>query len=444
MLLKYFGFQEEPFGVTPDPRYLYLSHTHREALASMEYGFQSNRGFIAMIAPPGMGKTTLLYRFLEDARETVCSVFLFDIDADCKPREFLGYVLREIGITPGQSDSEMHEQLRAALIKETRAGRKFVVVIDEAQNLSDAVLERVRLLTNLETTRGKLLHIVLSGQPLLSEKLMNASLIQLRQRISTICRLEPLSPRETVSYIDYRLKRAGYDDAPLFTTEALRQISEASQGIPRTINNLCFSALSLCRALGSRLVDGDMVAEVVADLQLIQPSTEPISAAEHLTTKQLSRLNWQRMVLRLLKRGVPVAALLLVLCALGGLGLTGFLSIQSRKTDETRSLSQKVLPAQVRVPTTADGGETIATESAPKSVPFAIRVEPNQRLEDISVQYLRGFDLQRLHQIQALNPKLTNPDHIEIGQTIWLPGPTPAMVAKDASLQQARGTCHEL
>ena len=215
MLLQYFGFQEEPFGATPDPRCLYPSHTHREALASLKYGFHSNRGFTAMIAPPGMGKTTLLCRFLEDIRETARSVFLFDIDAECEPREFVGYILRDIGITPGNSSAEMHEQLSDALVKETRAGRKFVVVIDEAQNLSDAVLERVRLLTNFETSRGKLMQIVLSGQPQLSDKLMQPSLLQLRQRISTICRIEPLSAEETVAYIDYRLKQAGYEGEPL-------------------------------------------------------------------------------------------------------------------------------------------------------------------------------------------------------------------------------------
>ena len=101
MLLQYFGFKQEPFGATPDPRCLYPSHAHREALASLEYGFHSNRGFTAMIAPPGMGKTTLLFRFLKDIREVARSVFIFDIDVECEPREFVGYILRDIGIIPG-------------------------------------------------------------------------------------------------------------------------------------------------------------------------------------------------------------------------------------------------------------------------------------------------------------------------------------------------------
>ena len=183
--------------------------------------------------------------------------------------------------------------------KETRAGRKFVIVIDEAQNLSDAVLERVRLLTNFETSQGKLMQIVLSGQPQLADKLMQPSLVQLRQRISTICRIDPLSAEETVAYIDYRLKQAGYDGEPLFTKDALKLITEASQGTPRTINNLCFNALSLCCALKSKQVDGSMVAEVIADLQLTPQSREPIATTEpklqmrspmKLKTKQAGRI----------------------------------------------------------------------------------------------------------------------------------------------------------
>src|ERR1019366_6234236 len=122
MWLQYFAFQEEPFGVSPDPRCLYLSHTHREALETLERGFSNNRGFTAMIAPPGMGKTTLLFRFLEDIRESTRTVFIFDIDAGGGPRELVSYILRDIGITPGNSSSEMHEQLTGALVSETRAG----------------------------------------------------------------------------------------------------------------------------------------------------------------------------------------------------------------------------------------------------------------------------------------------------------------------------------
>ena len=246
MLLQYFGFEQDPFGATPDARCLYLSGTHREALASLDYGFLSNRGFTAMIASPGMGKTTLLRRFLENTRGAARTVFLFDVDAECEPKELVAYILRDIGITPAQSSSEMHDQLTGALVKENRAGRKFVVVIDEAQNLSNAVLERVRLLTNFETSQGKLMQVVLSGQPQLEDKLMQPSLIQLRQRISTICRIKPLSTDETVAYIDYRLKLAVMTERLCFqrtrSSRSLRQV-KAFHGV----STIC--ALTQCHCV---------------------------------------------------------------------------------------------------------------------------------------------------------------------------------------------------
>ena len=433
MFLQYFGFREDPFGTTPDSRYLYPSQTHREALASLKYGFLSNRGFTAMIAPPGRGKTTLLFRFLNEVRESARAVFLFDIEADCEPREFVGYILRDIGITPAQTSSERHEQLTEALVKENRAGRKFVVVIDEAQNLSDAVLERVRLLSNFETSRGKLLQIVLSGQPQLSEKLLQASLVQLRQRISTICRIEPLTADETAAYIDYRLKQAGYDGEPLFTQDALKLIAKASDGVPRVINNLCFNALSICCALKGKQVDDGMVSEVIADLQLGPQSREPTTAETGSKVGQATELKQQKRPNRLLRSWIPASAIVLVLCALAVAWLTGYRIPWSYATTDGRFVNEKLTPTPVQAPATTDNSRTIAVAPPPNTSPFSITVKPDQRLQDISNQYLGGWDLRRLHQIQKLNPKLTDPDHIEVGQKIWLPGPPPVSIATNAT-----------
>jgi general secretion pathway protein A len=288
MLLQYFGLKEEPFGVSPDPRRLFLSQTHREALEALQSGFSSNRGFTAMIAPPGMGKTTLLFRFLEEIRSTARVVFLFDVDATCEPREFVAYILRDLGIAPAQGSAEMHDQLSDVLMEENLAGRKFVIVIDEAQNLSEAVLERVRLLTNFESSKGKLIQVVLSGQPQLSDKLLQSSLLQLRQRISTVCHIKSLSIEETIGYINYRVKMAGYLGQPLFTEGAMRLIAQASNGTPRTINNLCFNALTLCCKLKSKEVDIAMVAKVISALQLIPPSKEPIAPRPDLSVSAAS------------------------------------------------------------------------------------------------------------------------------------------------------------
>jgi general secretion pathway protein A len=436
MLLQYFGFQHDPFGATPDPRCLYLSGTHREALASLEYGFLNNRGFTAMIAPPGMGKTTLLCRFLENTRGTARTVFLFDIDAECEPREFVAYILRDIGITPAQTSSEMHEQLTNALAKENRAGRKFVVVIDEAQNLSDTVLERVRLLTNFETSQGKLMQVVLSGQPQLSDRLLKESLVQLRQRISTICRIKPLSAEETVAYIDYRLKVAGYDGEPLFTDDALKLIVEAGGGTPRIINNLCFNALSICCALNSKKVDASMVSEAIADLHLIPHSGEAIASTGEFATKESIESEDPKPTRRVARFWIPAAAVLLVICVVGVLWFTGIRIPGSRAATDYHSADQRVAPVTASSPPTPGTVESTGTHATANAPSFEVTVKPDQTLHDIAVQYLGGFDLERLHQIETLNPKLTNPDHIEVGQKIWLPGP-PSAPAENGAMPRS-------
>jgi general secretion pathway protein A len=279
MFLHYYHLREQPFGVTPDPRFLYLSQTHREAIASLYYGVEADRGFLALIAEPGMGKTTLLFQLMERVRKSACFGFLFQ--TQCDSREFLRYLLADMGIdSHGHDLVEMHEQLNKALMRLKRASMRFVLVIDEAQNLDDSVLETVRLLSDFETPSSKLMQIILSGQPQLAAKLARPALAQLRQRIAILSRLEPFSPAETDQYIGYRLGVAGYDGGPLFTSEATAIIAARSRGIPRNINNLCFNALSLGCALGRKMVDGEIVLEAVRDLD-VEPLAHMGEAPQH-------------------------------------------------------------------------------------------------------------------------------------------------------------------
>jgi len=267
MFLDYFGLREQPFGVTPDPRYLYLSPGHREALASLYYGIEANRGFMSLIARPGMGKTTLLFHLLTKFDRTARTAFLFQ--TQCSSREFMRFLLAEIGI---ESDSQdfvrMHEQFNRCLVQEARAGKRFIVVIDEAQNLDPSVLETVRLLSDFETPQAKLLQIILVGQPGLADKLSSPSLVQLRQRITSVSGLSSLSREEVGRFIDHRLQVAGYQGQKLFTPEAQDMISQKIEGIPRQINNYCFHALSLACAMRKKTVDVAMVREVSHDLDI--------------------------------------------------------------------------------------------------------------------------------------------------------------------------------
>jgi len=268
MFFDFYGLKEEPFGVTPDPRFLYLSPEHREALASVYYGIEAGRGFLALIAVPGMGKTTLLFHLLERFRSSARTAFLFQ--TQCTSRDFMRSLLNELGCESGagQDPVAMHEEFNRLLLHEARAGRRCIVIVDEAQNLEPSVLETIRLLSDFETPRAKLIQIVLAGQPELANKLARPSLAQLRQRISLIGRLGTLSPAETRKYIDYRLKVAGSSGQPIFTDEASEMIAALSLGIPRNINNLCFNALSLGFALRQKTISADILREVAADFDL--------------------------------------------------------------------------------------------------------------------------------------------------------------------------------
>jgi len=267
MLLKFFGLTHPPFGVTPDPAFLYMSRTHREALASLIYGIETGLGFLALIAEPGMGKTTLLFRLLDKLRNSARTAFLFQ--TQCTSREFMQFLMAELGLeTAGQDFVRLNGELNHHLLREVRAGKRFVVVIDEAQNLEPAVLETVRLLSNFETPNSKLLQIILAGQPELATKLASRDLVQLRQRLSLLSRLEPLSAEETEQYVMHRLQISGYSARALLTPDALGALVEFAEGIPRKINNFCLNALSLAFALNQKYIDATIAREVVADLDI--------------------------------------------------------------------------------------------------------------------------------------------------------------------------------
>jgi general secretion pathway protein A len=268
MVLDYYKLRGQAFGSTPDSQHLFLSATHKEALGCLYCGIEMGRGFVALIASPGMGKTTLLRQVLQRLPNNPKTIFLFQ--TIYSPSDLLHTLLTELGVgEPRGNLTEMQSRLNELLVEYARLGKRLVVAIDEAQNLDDSVLEMVRLLSNFETRREKLIHIILSGQPQLAERIESPALVQLRQRISIVARLEPFSPEETAVYIDHRMRTASYDsEVPLFTGEALALIAQFSKGIPRNINNLCFNSLSLGFVLKRKTIDGDIVREVVSDLEL--------------------------------------------------------------------------------------------------------------------------------------------------------------------------------
>jgi N-acetylmuramoyl-L-alanine amidase/type II secretory pathway predicted ATPase ExeA len=278
MFLEFFDLHAQPFGVTPDPAYLYPSQTHCEALDALTEGIQSGRGFLALVAEPGMGKTTLLYQVLDALRDKARTAFLFQ--TQCSSREFFQYLLSELGTdSTGMGLVAMHNKLNEILFAEMLAGRRFVLVVDEAQNLDETVLETIRLLSNFETTNTKLLQIVLAGQPQLGEKLKQKQLAQLLQRLTVVKHLAPFSLEETSGYIRHRLKVAGYHGEEIFSSSALELIARMSQGIPRNINRICYQSLMDAHADGQRVVSAEVVERADRKLELGARSSTPAAVA---------------------------------------------------------------------------------------------------------------------------------------------------------------------
>lgn len=284
LFLSFFKIREQPFGVTPDPRFLYLTADHQEALASLYYGIEAKRGFLALIAKPGMGKTSLLFYLLDKFRTSAHTAFLFQ--TQCNSREFMRFLLGELGYEGDTKDFvHMHDEFTKRLLQGAHTGKRLIVVIDEAQNLQPEVLETVRLLSDFETPQAKLMQIILAGQPELADKLASPELTQLLQRISIVHGLEPLPSWEIKNYIEHRLRIAGYEGNPLFTAEAYKTIAEFTEGIPRNVNNLCFNALSLACALRKRVVDSEVVDEVIHDLDIGKLTSGPASETVNLESR---------------------------------------------------------------------------------------------------------------------------------------------------------------
>lgn len=266
MYAEYFGLSELPFSIAPDPRYLFLSPHHREALAHLAYGAREANGFIQLTGEIGTGKTTLVRRLLGEMPEGVEIAFIFN--PDVSRLGLLKSILAELGepAAPGTTErSELAAAIYRHLLGAHARGRRVVLVIDEAQRLAPEVLEEVRLLTNFETDRHKLLNVILVGQPELRETLARDDLRQLAQRVTARYHLGPLELGETEAYIRHRLGLAG---APgrIFSAAAVRRIQRYTRGVPRLINLICDRSLMAAYARGLRGVTPGMVALAVREL----------------------------------------------------------------------------------------------------------------------------------------------------------------------------------
>jgi general secretion pathway protein A len=265
MYLDFYGLKERPFNATPDPRFLFLTPGHREALAQLLYGVRESKGFIVLTGEVGTGKTTLLQALLKRLDPGTAVAYVFD--STLAFDEILEYVLADYGLArPGESRAQRLFALNHFLIERRRAGAGTVLIIDEAQNLEPPTLERVRLLSNFESTTEKLLQIVLVGQPELEDRLARPELRQLRQRVGLHCTIPPLTADETRDYLRSRLRIAGAPDLGLFTDAAVHRIGAHARGIPRVVNLLGDHCLLIAYAERQRIVTRETVDKAIAYL----------------------------------------------------------------------------------------------------------------------------------------------------------------------------------
>lgn len=341
MYLDYFGLQEAPFSIAPDPRYLFMSERHREALAHLMYGIRSEGGFVLLTGEVGTGKTTVCRCLLEQLPDN-CEV-AFVLNPKVTSRELLATICDELAIgypEGNQSVKVFVDRINAHLLANHAAGRRTVVIIDEAQNLGPAVLEQLRLLTNLETDREKLLQIILLGQPEFREMLARQELRQLSQRITARYHLTPLSYPEMVSYVQHRLQVAGMSTVGsqgLFPNRVLRRLYRLSDGVPRLVNLLC---------------DRAMLGVFVQEKRQVTPRILSQAAQEVLGPPASSGAGW--------RGALSAAAVVLIVLAFSAAYhyrdawlAQPLVEASLPEAQETEPLDEEILPADAEAPAAA-------------------------------------------------------------------------------------------
>ncbi|MFI5314380.1 MAG: ExeA family protein [Myxococcota bacterium] len=300
MYNAFFGFDADPFRVNPDPRFLFMSESHAEALATLIYAVQERKGFITLTGEVGTGKTTILNALLKKLGPAVQTAYIFNTSLGVE--DLFAALFEELEldwVEPFRKIAAL-SRLNHHLIRRLTDGQQTLLVIDEAQNLSDAMLEEVRMLSNLETPQSKLLQIMLVGQPELADKLSRPALRQLRQRVELRHDIRPLRADETASYIRERLLVAGHPRGEVFTPSAERAVYRFARGIPRVINVLCDNALIAAFARESQRVSAQMVELAASDLGLSASPGDPHFVRERSEPERRARAGWLR---RLWRRG---------------------------------------------------------------------------------------------------------------------------------------------
>jgi len=468
MYCQHFGFDEKPFDVTPNPKFIFASEAHREALASLIYGIGERRGFIVLVGEVGTGKTLLLNTVLDRLDEGVKTAFIYNTAATFD--QFMTLALAEFGIaspTDTLTQVDIIHRLNQFAIEQLSKNGNVVLIIDEAQNLSLEDLEKIRLLSNLETRQRKLVQIVLSGQPELEVKLATYELRQLAQRINIKRHIIPLNPSEAVDYIHHRLTIAGHRGSEVFTRQALEIILNYSGGIPRRINMLCDNALLIAFGLGKTKINESIIEEAVSDLKWI-PTAVPIQQSEKIPASSSPKTSSAPFDYK--RWGIPalIGLLVFALGILWGNLRFGTKEPSHSETQPFQALTEKAPPGsnaqsngvknapdtggQAGISTNASDqkggaeknagalpgsassgsqgsqstqpGDSQEMVTAPRAVPKdlgEITVSYGENLGNLIQRVYGEFDFIRTRNVLSANPQLTNPNVLEIGDVIQFP-----------------------
>ena len=422
MYNSYFGLLEAPFSITPDPRFFYPNPAYLEAYATLLYGIEAKKGFVVITGEVGTGKTTLLRKLLGNLDGTVHSAFVFNTYVSFP--ELLRVILKDLGITPkDNSKVTMFQALNKFLLERLEQRHTVAVLVDEAQDLSDDVLEELRLLSNMETDREKLLQIVLMGQPELATKLDQPRLRQLKQRVAVRCRLNPLKDEEVAPYIDFRLQAAGYCGTSLFNPSAVQRIAAYSK-IPRMINIICDNALLLAFAESKKTVSDPMIQEVVRNLR-IEPqvelaNTEPApippdpTSEEKLPIRKAPPTRLRRMV----SAGFGSFLGVVVLAAAFMILPQSLFSTPEKKTVVVEHNSNPVARSK---PKLVPGPTKAHAEPPPKRQDRQVKIQQGTTILEIAGETYGANPTLGLDLIKEFNPQIENLNWVTAGQDLWLP-----------------------
>jgi general secretion pathway protein A len=409
MYLGFYSLQKQPFHMTPDPEFLYLSPSHKEALAAIIYGIEERKGFVTITGAVGVGKTTILRSYLESA-ETKRLKIIYIFNAKLTFEGLLKTIYQELNLPIESSDTvEMLNRLYEVLIEEYKQNNTVVLVVDEAQNMPVDTLESLRMISNLETSRDKLIQIVLVGQPEFEEELNLDRLRQLKQRLAIRSTILPLTKDESLEYIKFRLQKAGSPSTLVFTAPALKKIIKKANGIPRVLNVLCDNALITGFGYRKKPVTKKIVGEIVGDFE---------------GSRRPSLHRW--LLPTIVALVVAVTGALWVMSHLQPfLGKAEDFLFHDRK--EQQSLVRETNPMSHPTPendrSQPVGEAKQSTPPSPKDASAGItkKVAFGDTLSRLALEVYGSFDSEVIKQIREHNPQIADPNVIHPGNTIVFP-----------------------